>query len=358
MRSTPCAGPRADRFSEMAFHRLPLAVLAAAALVGGVAGGGWSERVAPLPWLVSLGLVGLPHGAADFAISRRAWRGWPLAGLWLAYGAIVATVAAAFMAAPLPVVALFAILSCWHFGMAHLDADDPAAVWPLRAVGAVARGGLVLAVPLAAWPAETARAVSDLVHLVTPHAAAEAWSLSPDAVGIAGFACAIATVMAVAVEGWLTIGRPGGGHRMVWLLLDLAVIGGLGWCVDPLFSVGLYFLVWHGWWQMEPLAESLTGSVPQSWAELGRAVIGIHAAALPLLVPTWGAIAAAWWLWSPDRSPRDLAILSIAAYLVVTPAHELLGDLLRVGSPAGLCRRHRLCDNPPRQGPSVFHTAP
>jgi hypothetical protein len=41
------------------------------------------------------------------------------------------------------------------------------------------------------------------------------------------------------------------------------------------------------------------------------------------------AIGAAWWLWSPDHTPRALAIVSIAAYLVVTPAHELLGSLLR-----------------------------
>jgi hypothetical protein len=57
--------------------------------------------------------------------------------------------------------------------------------------------------------------------------------------------------------------------------------------------------------------------------------VHIHRAALPLLVPAWVAIGAAWWLWSPDHSPRSLAIASIAAYLVVMPAHEFLGDLLR-----------------------------
>jgi hypothetical protein len=55
-----------------------------------------------------------------------------------------------------------------------------------------------------------------------------------------------------------------------------------------------------------------------------RAITRIHVAALPLLVPTWLALGSAWWLCSATHSFRDLAILSIGAYLVVTPAHELL----------------------------------
>jgi hypothetical protein len=57
----------------------------------------------------------------------------------------------------------------------------------------------------------------------------------------------------------------------------------------------------------------------------------VHAAALPLLVPAWAALGLAWWAWSPDHALHDLAILSVGGYLVVTPAHELLGDL----GPAG-----------------------
>lgn len=358
MRCTPPAGCPADRFPETAFHLVPLAVLAVAALGGGVAGAGWSKQAAPLPWLVSLVLVGLPHGAADYALTRRVCRGWRSAVVWLAYAAIMAMVAAAFRAAPVAVVALFAMLSCWHFGMAHLDADDPGARWPVRAVAAVARGGLVLGIPLVAWPDETADVVRGLVRLAVPHEAVAGSSLSSGVVSIAGLACVIAAVAAVAVEGRLTTGRPRGGWRLARLLVDLGVIGCLGWSTDPLFSVGLYFLVWHGWRQMEPLATSLTGAAPRSWLELGRAVVGVHAAAVPLLVPTWGAIAAAWWLWSPDRSPRDLAILSIGAYVVVTPAHELLGDLLRATASDDLCRSHRLCENRPPRGSRIIHTAP
>ena len=326
MRTRPPAGTTTARFSEVAFHRVPLACLAVAAAAGAVGGAAWSERLAAVPWLVSLGFVGLPHGAADCALSRRAWRGGPLAARWLAYLAVMAAVAAGFVAAPLPSIAVFVALSCWHFGSAHSRHADPASGGLGGGVAAAARGGIVLAVPLAAWPRETAAAAADLIRLASPGLAGDL--PTPQVVRTIGLVLAGLTGVAVAVEAALSLGRPGGPRRLATLLVDLAVIAGLGLATDPLFSVGLYFLAWHAWRQMEPLAAALTGAVPGSWAELGRALARIHAAALPLLIPTWLAIGAAWWFQSPDHSARDLAVLSIGCYLVVTPAHELLNDLL------------------------------
>ena len=68
---------------------------------------------------------------------------------------------------------------------------------------------------------------------------------------------------------------------------------------------------------------------PAGPAALFRALVAIHVAALPLLVPTWLALGGAWWLVSPQHSARDLVLLSLAAYLVVTPSHDLLIDMLR-----------------------------
>ena len=315
-------------FADVAFRVLPLAVMAAVVAVASATGPDWTARLAAVPWLVSLAVVGLPHGAADFAVSRRAWRGRPLAIAWLAYSVVMAVVLAIFAAAPVTAIVAFTAFSCWHFGTAHLDSARSRALVAPRSVAALARGCLVLAVPLAAWPAATAAVATDLAALAVGRGPAT--DLFPAAaVRMAGLALAAASLVATAAEGMVAIRRP--GSRRAWHtgLVELAVIASLGWCTDPLFSVGLYFLVWHGWRQMEPLAESLTGDRPRSWAALGRAVVRVHLAALPLLVPTWVAIAAAWWLGSPDHSLRALAIVSIAAYIVVTPAHELLGDLLR-----------------------------
>lgn len=328
--SMSCApgGAAAATFHESAFRGLPLAVMAAVAAMAAVTGPAWSAALGPMPWIVSLGLVGLPHGAADLAASRRAWRGWTLVAVWLAYAAAMAAVAAGFALAPRMAIVAFAALSCWHFGATHLDADRDAGVARPRAIAAWARGCGVLALPLAAWPESTAAVANDLATLAVGRGAAS--DLFPPAlVHWAGVLLVAATFAATALEGLLTIRQPGGRRAWLRLLVELAVLMALGWSTDPLFSVGLSFLAWHAWRQMEPLSETVAGSPACSWPTLGRALVRIHAAALPLLLPTWAAVGTVWWLWSPEHSPRDLAIVSIAAYLVVTPAHELLGDLLR-----------------------------
>lgn len=325
--ATRAGGGDASRFGEVAFRRLPLAVMASAAVAGALGGAGWSVALAPLPWVVALIVIGLPHGGADFAVSHRAWHGRPLAIVWLTYGAAMAAVLAGFVAAPVAMIVAFTVFSCWHFGTAHLDTESGDAAGHTRPAAALLRGCLVLAVPLAAWPQATAAVATDLAALAVGHRAAADW-FPPAAVRAAGLGLAAVSVAAAAAEAVLAARRPAGRRAGLNPLADLGVIASLGWFTDPLFSVGLYFLVWHGWRQMEPLAEALAGGRPRSW-RCGCAVGRVHLAALPLLVPAWVAIGAAWWLWSPDHSPRALAIVSIAAYLVVTPAHELLGDLLR-----------------------------
>lgn len=343
--ATRIGGHAGLRFRELAFRRLPLAVMAGAALAGAMGGPHGSAALGPLPWVVALGCFGLPHGAADFAVSHRVWNGWPLAIVWLTYGAAMAAVLAGFTVAPAPMIVAFTAVSCWHFGAAHLDTAIASCSGrrvprsAQRIVAALTRGGIVLAVPLAAWPVATAAVATDLAALAVGRGPA-ADLFPPAAVRAGGLGLAFVSVAGAAAEGLVAMRRP--SRRQAWLqgLGELAMIASLGWCTDPLFSVGLYFLVWHGWRQMEPLAASLTGATPRSWADLGRAAVRIHRAALPLLVPAWAAIGAAWSLWSPDRSLRALAIVSIAAYLVVTPAHELLGGLLR--QMAGQ-RSHGIC---------------
>lgn len=321
----------AAAFRESAFRRLPLVCMAIVAAAGVTCGFRSMEVLGPLPWLVSLGFVGLPHGAADFAVSRRAYGGWALVAVWVGYVVAMAVVAAAFFSTPRMTIVAFAALSCWHFGTAHLDLSASTACDRTRAVAALARGCAVLSLPFAAWPQATALVASDLAALAVGHGMAA--TFSPAAVRTAGAMLAVVGVTATAIEGLLARRQPGGPHAWRALLVELTTIAMLGWCTDALLSVGFYFLVWHAWRQMGLLAESLTGSVPRSWRELGPALWRIHVAALPLLIPTWLAIGVVWWQCSAEHTLRDLTVVSIAAYLVVTPAHELLGDLLR--SPAG-----------------------
>lgn len=323
----PATDPN-TRLDDVAFRVLPLAAMAAVAALAAASGPGWTERLAPLPWLVSMVCVGLPHGAADFATSRSAWRGWSLAAICLAYVSVMAAVAVAFAAAPLVAIVVFALVSCWHFGTSHLDSRRRSFVPRPRTVAVIARGCAVLVMPLAAWPEATARVATELAALAIGATAASRL-FQADAVRCAGLGLAALTLAATAAEGISSARRLGGMRDWLGLVIELAVIAALGWSSDPLFSVGLYFLAWHSWQQMATLAQALNAAPPRSWRHIGDSLALIHAAALPLLVPAWAMIAAVWWTWSPERSLRDLAVVSIAAYLVVTPAHELLCDLMR-----------------------------
>lgn len=325
-------------FEETVFRRLPLGCLLAAAAAGLAFGTGWSSRAAAVPWLVSLVVVGLPHGAADLAIARRLGGTAAAVRLFAGYIAVMGLVFAGFVLFPIPLVLIFTAVSIWHFGMAHADGQSPpiASVWWRRMLAAIARGAPVIGVPMACFPAETSAVVSRLLALSAGDAA-DVW-LAPAGVRTAGGCLVASAVVALLFETILDRRVPGALRRSLATLVDLAPIAALGATTDPLFSVGLYFLCWHAWrhlWLLAPLVAAIRPTNP---AALGRAVLRLHLAALPLLLPTWAALLGVWWSLSPHHSPRDLAILSLAVYLVVTPSHDLLIDLLRARTAAG---RHR-----------------
>jgi len=334
---------RADTFRQRIVRDAPLAFLIGGASAAAAWGSDWTTVFAPVPWLVSLVFVGLPHGAADFTVSRTAWRGRSLAVVWFWYLVAMAAVGCCFIAAPAVTLTLFAIASCWHFGVAHGDTDGPCRHRGQRSIRAVARGYGVLAVPLLAWPTATAAAAGELASFaVGPDGASGLFPAR--AVMLLGVCLAVIGGLALLTEVLSERSRVGGPRLLHSLLVEVSAIVALGWCADPLFSVGLYFLVWHAWRQMEPLAESLCAPRFSSWSDLWTGLARVHVAALPLLLPALVAIGTAWWAWAPEQTLRSLAITSIGAYLVVSPAHEVLAELLQVPAvrpahPANACPR-------------------
>ncbi len=323
------------RFEETVFRRLPLGCLLAAAAAGLVFGTGWSARAAAVPWLVSLVVVGLPHGAADLAIARRIGGTAAAVRLFAGYTLVMGLVFGGFVLFPVPLILIFTAVSIWHFGMAHADGQSP----PIRAgfgprlLAAIARGAPVIGVPMACFPAETSGIVARLLALTSGGVSAAAFA--PAVIRTAGLALVATALAALVLEAAASRGVAGAARRSLATLVDLAAIAALGATTDPLFSAGLYFLCWHAWrhlWLLAPLVAAVRPTHP---AALGRAVLRLHLAALPLLVPTWATLLGAWWWLSPHHSPRDLAILSLAVYLVVTPSHDLLIDLLRARSAVG-----------------------
>jgi len=326
-RESGAAAAGAAGFDRLVFRDLPLAILAAATVSAMAAGAGWTEAVGPWIWIVSLVLVGLPHGAADLAIGRllagRSIRELFLGGLL--YLAGMACVASLFAVSPVGTVVLFSLVSIWHFGIGHRDTEpdggpektSPRSVagwaWPADAVAAMARAGAVLGVPAVAWPHATAEVADRLVTLLHAGDPSRGPFFDEQAVHWAGLALVAVSIAAIVVEAVIRRGRGIG-----WLAIEVGTFAALAWVADPLFSVGLYYLAWHAWRHMRSLTTAGTSR------SLAAAVAQIHLLGLPLLVPTCAALGGLWWLLSPTRSPRDLAILSIGVYLIVTPSHDVL----------------------------------
>lgn len=324
------SGQRQQAFEWQAFRLVPNVILGATATWAASAGIEWSHRLAAIPWVIAILFVGLPHGAADFATSRRVFRSRALLRTWAAYLTSMAAALAAFIWSPWCVIGGFVALAAWHFGSCHTDdagGHGPSAA--ARHAAGWARGAIVLAVPLWAWPAETASILRDLLALTH---GPKAGSIPPTAVAMVGIGLGTTACLLLLAELVQRVRRARRGAAIGPLPLELITIAALGWFADPLFSVGCYFLVWHGWRQMRPLAGVLGAAPPRSWRSLADGIVRIHVAALPLLIPTWGVLAGLWWVLSPEQSWRDIALLSIVAYMVVTPAHELLDASMRRAS--------------------------
>lgn len=287
----------------------------------------------PIPWLIALVVIGLPHGAADLAVLRHQRSAASAYGLFALALLGMAAVLACLLVAPAVTMAGFLVISIWHFGHAEMTASpSPSPATCVR--GAIARGGLVLGLPLLAWPEATLTVADNVLALIAPIRLSLGLSPAGDLImPPARLAAVGGGLSALAALGWLlemvdAIRDTGDKTRLQHALADLAgwgLIGLLCLTAPPLLAVGVFFLCWHAWRQLPSVAEHLSGTAAVH--SLASVLLRVHVAALPLLMPVWLATGTAWWLLSADHSWRDLALTSLVVYLVVTPSHEMLTAL-------------------------------
>ena len=309
-----------------------LAVLALAGL-------GWAFPAAAgvllgVPLAVGMVALGIAHGACDQLVVpaspqlAAAGRGW---GYWVrflgGYLGLAAVVLALWWQWPAATVALFFVLTVWHWGSADAPAQPlVSAQWWL--LHSLLRGLLVFAVPAWCWPAATAAVVNGLL------AFAGAAAIAP-----AQYAGATAVLSVVVVAGhvglWLTLAF---GRRWALLgteLAEVVVLTGLFAALPPQLSVGVYFVFWHslqhvlrlnGWLGYRAAPGSGTGSqLAQLWPQLlfflRRAAPLLLLSCVALLV--LGRVLAA---RLPDASAWFSLALVVAS--VVTLPHALLVTLV------------------------------
>jgi beta-carotene 15,15'-dioxygenase len=249
------------------------------------------------PWATGVVLallvavVGLPHGAADHRFARPrlepllgpAWASVFLTGYLL----VAAAVLAGWFLAPAATIVVFFLASAWHFG----HEEPRLAIGPpvLRPAFRLARGGLVIWVPVALQTDEVVRILS----VTAPR------GFGPD-IGRAVDALAVCSwgMLAIAAAGWglqalAAITRRGRRRRVLLqdnlLVASLATLFAL---TNPLVGFLVYFCGWHSARGLARLRRELG----ERWTELAVSLAPLTAAAIGLVAlatslflqaPTW-----------------------------------------------------------------------
>ena len=302
--------------------------------------------VLALPWALSTVALGLPHGAADpvvpFAMRGERLRLGRVSMFCLAYLAAGGLTLAVWTLFPAAAAVAFVLLTWAHWGQGDVYALR-ALRWDAhlgrpahRLLAGVVRGALPMAVPLAAFPATYAEVVGAMAAAFRPERAAVArqWVLDlPTGAVWGGLA-----ILAAVYVGWGAVQvrrQPGAGRT---LALDLAEVGGLTAffaLVPPLWSVGVYFCLWHALRHLARLAPLVAGgsarrlalvaapatvgalalmeglaavalSRPEPVASVGVYLVGIAALTVPhVLVVTWMDLRQG--VWTAPRAAEKAA---------------------------------------------------
>ena len=207
------------------------------------------------PFIVSVGLFGLPHGAVDHLMPLRLGDTSLRRSLW-AVSVVYAILGGLYLAvwAISPAIALVAFIGMTWF---HWGQGDAFALIAFGAAGhiqtrgdrwasLVARGGLPMLVPLLGQPAGYKRVVNGIIELFDPGATAALTPLfrldTRLALGIGFGVFTLSSLLWTARHVWRSDTSAAG---LAWDAVEIGVLWLFFWLVPPVFAVGLYFAVWH-----------------------------------------------------------------------------------------------------------------
>ena len=310
------SAPRPRRYSYAA-------VLAAVA-AGELAPDALSWLLGPV-LLLGLVLLGVAHGACDQfvvpathpALARRRGRYWAvfLGG----YLGLAAGVGLLWWWQPGLAVALFFGLTIWHWGSG--DAPPTARYRSQWLAHSLLRGGLLFAVPLLRWPAETRALTNGLLALA---------GAAPVGAGAVGQAARVLGLLVLGGQGllWLSYARAGQKQLAQTDVLEVLLLTALLVVLPPVWSAGVYFVFWHS------LQHVLRMNGLMGWLAAGRGVgLGAELAffwrrAAPLLLVSGAGLAGLYCLaWGRGGGGPVLLSLALLAASVVTLPHALLVTL-------------------------------
>lgn len=274
---------------------------------------GFSGELREVPFLLSLFVLGMPHGATDLA---RIWETYGRKGTipqFSLYLLIIGLSVGALFLFPLASLAGFALVSVWHFGRSDYWEHGPR----FRILRSLCRGVFIVVLPVVASPASVYDVCSGWVVLLSSEieliALQENW---------AGVVAALQFLVYAAVLSWIAMviflvaDRSAGITREI---TETAVLCLSFATLDPLFAVGTWFVVWHSLRHLE--FDSETSGNFHIWIER---ITGIGLRSLPLLVPTVIVYSVLCWISIGQWNPALFVSLLLIFFAAVTPAHEWL----------------------------------
>ncbi|MDZ7745359.1 MAG: Brp/Blh family beta-carotene 15,15'-dioxygenase [Halobacteriales archaeon] len=254
-----------------------------------------SRGIQLVPLVVSVVLVGLPHGAIDHLVPSRlaavsTVRGALLVGLvYLLLGVGYTLV---WFLTPVVGFVSFILLTLAHWGQGDMHAlvafagGDHLVSLSQRVLAAVVRGGFPMLVPLVAFPSEYERVAGLLVAPFAGDASALAPVFTPASRFAVGIVFTVLVAVHLGVGYWQQAGE--GWRRDAG---ETVLLGAYFLTVPPLLAVGLYFCLWHALRHVgrlaltdEPSVEALaTGDLWTPLRRFARQAAPLTAVALAFL---------------------------------------------------------------------------
>lgn len=305
-------------------QRYSYAVVLAAALVGWLAPA-WAGWVLGPVLLVGLVLLGVAHGACDQyvvpathpALARHLGRYWAvfLGG----YLGLAAAMGMLWWWRPGLAVAFFFGLSAWHWG----SGDAPAAAryraqWLMHSL---LRGGLLFAMPLWFWLADTHALTNDLLTLASAAPLPET-TLHTVAHWL------VPLVLTGHVALWASYLLSGQPRLALTDILETLLLGFVLLVLPPLLSASVYFVFWHSLQHVLRMNRLMGRAGARKLPTLSAQLGFFWRRAAPLLAVSVAGLAGLYGLaWAHAASGPALISLALLAASVVTLPHALLVTL-------------------------------
>jgi len=260
--------------------------------------------VATLLFLLSLVLLGMPHGAIDhlvfFRAAKRSITAWNLGLFIVAYIGVVAIFFLLWIWQPVICALAFLGLTAWHWGE-----GDRVYEWrrgnSKNAAFAWFRGSIPMMIPVIVHP-ESAIAVLEAGARV-------GGSVDPQWSFLEATWMRILLLAGLITLGWLGRGADGYSRRLTMENLGLITLFAL---LPPLVAIAFYFVGWHSLRHIRVIAQWMKEPIGDQKGRVNWAGFSLHA--FPFTIPAVAAVG--WMAWRDQAAGMAMDVAWVGSYLI------------------------------------------